>query len=232
MTGTPHNPGRSYRFYDAIMVSFVTVLICSEFMAAGKVATIGGFNFGAGVLFFPLSYLFGDILTEVYGYRQSRKVIWAGFFSLFFCTAMTHIIVLMPPSSVWPHQAAWETVFANSWRIVAASLIAFLVGEWANSVVLAKMKIWSGGRHLWMRTIGSTAIGELVDSALFYMLAFYGIWPLHEVIQVAMAQYVLKTAWEVLATPLTYWVVGFLKRKENQDYYDIHTNFTPFRVKV
>lgn len=225
MTGTPHNPGRSYRFYDAIMVSFVTVLICSEFMAAGKVATIGGFNFGAGVLFFPLSYLFGDILTEVYGYRQSRKVIWAGFFSLFFCTAMTHIIVLMPPSSVWPHQAAWETVFSNSWRIVAASLIAFLVGEWANSVVLAKMKIWTSGRYLWTRTIGSTVVGEAVDSAIFYPLAFLGIWATELVIQVMIMNYLLKVAVEVVMTPFTYKVVAFLKKSENEDYYDTDTRF-------
>lgn len=130
------------------------------------------------------------------------------------------------------YQQGLETVFGNSWRIALASMTAFWCGSFANSYVLAKMKIWSQGRHLWMRTIGSTAVGELIDSSLFYMLAFYGLWPIQEVIQVALAQYVLKTSWEILATPLTYWVVGFLKRKESQDYFDVHTNFTPFRVKV
>jgi uncharacterized integral membrane protein (TIGR00697 family) len=125
-----------------------------------------------------------------------------------------------------------ETVFGNSWRIALGSMVAFWCGSLSNSYVMAKMKIWTQGKHLWTRTIGSTAIGELVDSSLFYMIAFYGIWSTSEIIQVALAQYVLKTLWEVLATPLTYAVVGFLKKKENEDYYDTHTNFTPFKIKV
>src|SRR5271168_4597156 len=187
----PHAP-RAYKFYDLLMVAFVTVLICSEFIAAGKVARIGSFNFGAGVVFFPLSYLFGDILTEVYGYARSRKVIWAGFSALIFATIMTWIILALPPAPQWPHQSAWETVFANSWRIVAASLTAFLVGEWVNSVVLAKMKIMTGGRYLWTRTIGSTIAGEAVDSMIFYPLAFLGIWETSLVINVMFANYMLK----------------------------------------
>jgi uncharacterized integral membrane protein (TIGR00697 family) len=137
-----------------------------------------------------------------------------------------------PGSYMANYQQGMETVFGNSWRVALASMIAFWCGSFVNSYTLAKMKILTQGRHLWMRTIGSTASGELVDSSLFYLLAFYGLWPIDEVLAVAASQYVLKTAWEVLATPMTYWVVSFLKRKENQDHYDIHTNFTPFKLKV
>ena len=174
-------------------------------------------------------------MTEVYGYAYDRRAVWAGFAALAFAAIMAQIVIALPvaPGTYMAgYQQGLETIFGNSWRIALASMTAFWCGSFANSYVLAKMKIWTEGRHLWMRTIGSTAVGELVDSSLFYMLAFYGLWSIQEIIQVAMAQYVLKTAWEILATPLTYWVVGFLKRKENQDFYDIHTNFTPFRVKV
>jgi uncharacterized integral membrane protein (TIGR00697 family) len=148
---------------------------------------------------------------------------------------MAQLVIALPvaPGSYMAnYQQGMETVFGNSWRVALASMIAFCCGSFVNSYTLAKMKILTQGRHLWMRTIGSTACGELVDSSLFYMLAFYGLWPINEVLAVAASQYVLKTAWEVLATPLTYWVIGFLKRKENQDHYDIHTDFTPFKLKV
>jgi len=216
---------REYRYYDLVMVAFVTVLICSEFMAAGKTAILGGFEFGAGVIFFPLSYLFGDILTEVYGYRRSRKVIWAGFSALIFTTFMVWVIVKLPPADFWKSQSAWEAVFENSWRIVAASLVAYIIGEWANSVVLAKMKIWTSGKHLWSRTIGSTIVGEAVDSVIFYPLAFLGIWETPQVIEVMYMNYLLKVGTEVVLTPVTYKVVAFLKRAENEDYYDIGTKF-------
>jgi queuosine precursor transporter len=218
---------RTYRYYDLLMAAFVTVLICSNFIAAGKVAQIGPLTFGAGVVFFPLSYLFGDILTEVYGYARSRKVIWAGFSALVFATVMAWIILALPPASAWPSQQAWETVFSNSWRIVAASLTAFLVGEWVNSVVLAKMKVMTGGRYLWTRTIGSTIAGEAVDSLIFYPLAFLGIWETSLVIKVLFTNYCFKVATEVVLTPFTYWVVGFLKKAEHEDYFDIGTNFSP-----
>ena len=225
-TASPAN--KMYKYYDLLMVAFVTVLICSEFIAASKVARIGSFEFGAGVVFFPLSYLFGDILTEVYGYARSRKVIWAGFSALVFSTFMTWVILSLPPAApAWPHQQAWETVFANSWRIVAASLLAFLAGEWVNSVVLAKMKIMTSGRHLWSRTIGSTIAGEAVDSVIFYPLAFLGIWETGLVFKVLLANYTMKVATEVVLTPVTYRVVGFLKRAENEDYFDVGTNFSP-----
>jgi uncharacterized integral membrane protein (TIGR00697 family) len=232
-SSTVEAPGatRVYRYYDLLMAAFVTVLICTEFISASKVARLGTFEFGAGVAFFPLSYLFGDILTEVYGYARSRKVIWTGFAALVFATFMTWVILALPPAApAWPHQAAWETVFSNSWRIVAASLLAFLAGEWVNSVVLAKMKIMTRGRFLWTRTIGSTLAGEAVDSAIFYPLAFLGVWTTGLVGRVMLANYVLKVTTEVVLTPLTYWVVASLKRAEDEDYYDIGTNFSPLPV--
>lgn len=222
-----YDPKRHYRFYDAIMVAFVTVMICSEFVAAGKVANLGGFEFGAGVIFFPLSYLFGDILTEVYGYRRSRRVIWAGFSSLAFATVMTWVIVHLPPDPSFEKQPAYEAVFGSTWRIVAASLFAYIVGEWVNSVVLAKMKIWTGGKHLWTRTIGSTIAGEAVDTLLFYPLAFMGDWSNKTLITVMINNYLLKVGTEVILTPFTYQVVNYLKRVENEDFYDIGTNFSP-----
>ena len=214
--------------------------MCSNFIGAGKAAVIdlpyfGPVIFGAGILFFPISYFFGDILTEVYGYAYDRRAVWAGFAALAFAAIMAQIVITLPVAPgeyMAQYQQGMVSVFGNSWRIALASMLAFWCGSFVNSYVLAKLKIWTQGRFLWVRTIGSTAFGELVDSSLFYVLAFYGIWPIQELIQVALVQYVLKTSWEVLATPLTYWVVGALKRKECVDHYDIHTNFTPFRVKV
>ena len=229
-----------HRYYDLILAAFVVVLLCSNFIGAGKAAVIdlpyfGPVIFGAGILFFPISYFFGDILTEVYGYAFDRRAVWAGFAALAFAAIMAQIVIALPVAPgeyMAKYQQGMVSVFGNSWRIALASMLAFWCGSFVNSYVLAKLKIWTQGRFLWVRTIGSTAFGELVDSSLFYVLAFYGIWPIQELIQVALVQYILKTSWEVLATPLTYWVVGALKRKENVDHYDIHTNFTPFRVKV
>jgi uncharacterized integral membrane protein (TIGR00697 family) len=229
-----------YRYYDLILAAFVVVLVCSNFIGAGKAATvnlpyIGTVIFGGGILFFPISYFFGDVLTEVYGYAYDRRAVWAGFVALIFAAVMAQIVIAIPVAPgayMAQYQQGLEAVFGNSWRIALASIFAFWCGSFSNSFILAKMKIWSQGRNLWMRTIGSTAIGELVDSSLFYFLAFYGIWETEEVIQVACIQYALKTFWEVLATPLTYWLVGVLKRKENEDHFDTHTNFTPFRLKV
>jgi uncharacterized integral membrane protein (TIGR00697 family) len=229
-----------HRYYDLILAAFVVVLLCSNFIGAGKAAVIdlpyfGPVIFGAGILFFPISYFFGDILTEVYGYAYDRRAVWAGFAALAFAAIMAQIVIALPVAPgeyMAQYQQGMVSVFGNSWRIALASMLAFWCGSFVNSYVLAKLKIWTQGRFLWVRTIGSTAFGELVDSSLFYVLAFYGIWPIQELIQVALVQYILKTSWEVLATPLTYWVVGALKRKENVDHYDIHTNFTPFRVKV
>jgi queuosine precursor transporter len=218
---------RAYRYYDLLMAAFVTVQVCCQLISASKVVRIGPLAFGAGALFFPLSYIFGDVLTEVYGYARSRKVIWAGFGALAFATFMSWAVLRLPPAPSWPHQGAWEVVFGNSGRIMIASLLAFLAGEWVNSVTLARMKVLTGGRHLWMRTIGSTVAGEAVDSAIFYPLAFLGVWPIGLVWQVLGANYALKVATEVVFTPLTYRVVAYLKRAEDEDFYDVGTDFSP-----
>ena len=238
MSATP--PPRSYRYYDFVMAAFVTVLICSNFIGAAKQTTIdlpllGATTFSAGVLFFPISYIFGDILTEVYGYGRDRRVVWAGFAGLAFATFMAWVVVSLPPAGsefMKGYQANLEGVFGNSWRIALGSMIAFFCGSFANSYTLAKMKIWTKGKYLWSRTIGSTLVGELIDSSLFYFIAFYGIWATGDLLKIVVAQYILKTSWEIVMTPVTYKVVGFLKRIENEDYYDRNTDFTPFSVKV
>ncbi|MDQ2999764.1 MAG: queuosine precursor transporter [Fibrobacterota bacterium] len=231
---------KQYRFYDLVMAAFVTVLVCSNFIGAAKQATmtlplLGTVTFGAGVLFFPISYIFGDILTEVYGYARDRRVVWAGFGALAFASGMAWVVVNLPAAdSEWMHsyQGHLEGVFGNAWRIAAGSMIAFWAGSFANSFVLAKMKIRTNGRWLWMRTIGSTLVGEAVDSSLFYFIAFAGIWATGDVLKVAVAQYVLKTGWEIVMTPVTYRVVMALKRAENEDYFDRNTDFTPFSLKT
>jgi uncharacterized integral membrane protein (TIGR00697 family) len=233
---------RTYKYYDLVMAAFVTVLLCSNLIGAAKVATVGPFNlglfslspftFGAGVLFFPISYIFGDVLTEVYGYARARKVVWAGFSAVIFASFMSWIVVGLRPAAGWPDQGAYQAVFGNTPRIVFASLCAFFLGEFANSFVLAKMKIMTNGKYLWMRTIGSTIVGEGVDSLVFYPVAFLGIWSNDLVISVMMTNYLIKVGWEAVITPFTYLVVNFLKRAENEDYYDRKTNFTPFSIEV
>ena len=234
------NTSRRYRYYDLLLAAFVVVLLCSNLIGAGKAAVVtlpllGEVTFGAGILFFPISYLFGDILTEVYGYAHDRRAVWAGFTALVFAALMSLVVIQLPPASgdyMDGYQKGLETVFGNTWRIVLASIVAFWAGSLANAYVMAKMKIMTSGRHLWMRTIGSTAVGELIDSSIFYMTAFYGIWPTEQVIAVAIAQYFLKTGWEVIMTPVTYRVVAWLKQKEAEDYNDVGTNFSPFKVSV
>lgn len=220
------------------MAAFVTVLICSNLIGPAKIAQLelplaGAVTFGAGVLFFPISYVFGDILTEVYGYARARRVIWAGFAGLGFASLMTAVVVALPPAPFWSHQGAYEIAFGNTPRIVAASMLAYFCGEFVNSYVLAKMKLATQGRWLWTRTIGSTIAGEAVDSALFYPLAFYGagIIPDDKLPLVMVAQFLTKVGVEIVFTPATYRVVAFLKRVENEDYYDRDTNFSPFTVK-
>jgi uncharacterized integral membrane protein (TIGR00697 family) len=228
---------RQYRYYDFFMAAYVCVLLCSNLIGPAKVATVAlpfglSITFVAGVLFFPLSYLFGDVLTEVYGYARDRRCVWAGFGALAFAAAMAAVIVALPAASWWQEeQQAVATVFGNTPRIVLASILAFWCGSFVNSYVLAKMKVWTAGRWLWTRTIGSTLCGELVDSALFYTIAFYGLWEGEHLLQVTLTQYLLKSGWEVMMTPLTYRVVGFLKRAEREDYYDRGTDFTPFSLK-
>ena len=230
-------PRRPYRYYDFVMVAFVVVLVCSNLIGPAKIAQVevpdvGPIAFGAGILFFPVSYIFGDILTEVYGYAYSRRVIWAGFAALAFASFMAAVVVALPPAASWPHQKEYETAFGNTWRIAGASMIAYFCGEFVNSYVLAKMKILTAGKWLWTRTIGSTIFGEGVDSMLFYPLAFYGtgIIPDDKLPTVMLAQFVAKVSVEVVFTPVTYWVVGTLKRAEHEDYYDRDTDFNPFKL--
>ena len=233
------HPQRAYKYYEFVMVAFVVILICSNLIGPAKIAqvdlpVVGVLTFGAGVLFFPISYVFGDVLTEVYGYARSRRVIWAGFGGLAFASFMAWVVVALPPAPFWKNQAAYEVAFGSAWRISLASMIAYFCGEFVNSYVLAKMKILTAGKWLWTRTIGSTLFGEGVDSMLFYPLAFYGtgIIPDDKLPTVMLAQFVAKVSVEVVFTPVTYWVVGTLKRAEHEDYYDRGTRFTPFSLKV
>ncbi len=242
---------RHFRYFDYMIAAFVAILLLSNLIGAAKqaevvVPLVGTVTFGAGVLFFPVSYVLGDVLTEVYGYANARRCIWAGFFALVFMVFMALVVVAIPPSREWalasntyeimgqkvtaPNQAAYQSVFGQTPRIVLASLVAFWAGEFVNSFVLARMKVLTAGRHLWTRTIGSTIFGEGVDSALFYPLAFLGAagWTTQAVITLAFTQWIIKTLWEVLLTPATYAVVGFLKRREGVEVFDTDTDFSPF----
>ena len=229
---------RSYRYYDLILGAYVCVLLCANLIGPAKVSTVnvplfGPVTFLAGVLFFPISYIFGDILTEVYGYARDRRVVWCGFAALMFAALMAAVVVHLPPADFWrAEQPAVEEILGNTPRIIGASIIAFWCGSFVNSYVLAKMKILTSGRWLWSRIIGSTLCGELVDSGLFYTIAFAGLWPAEQLLAVTATQYVLKSAWEVFMTPVTYRIVAFLKRAEQEDYYDRGTSFTPFSLRA
>jgi len=229
---SPSTARKNYKMYDILLGAFVTILLCSNLIGAAKVCEVGGFTFTAGVFFFPLSYLFGDVMTEVYGYARARKIVWTGFGALAFASIMASFIVAMPPAAGWPHQAAYEIAFGNTWRIVGASLLAFWAGEFTNSYVLAKMKVATKGRFLWIRTIGSTIAGEGVDSLIFYPIAFIGLWETSLVLKVMITNYTLKVLWEAVMTPVTYVVVNKLKRYEREDYFDKTTDFNPFTLKV
>jgi uncharacterized integral membrane protein (TIGR00697 family) len=242
---------RHFRYFDFVMAAFVAILLLSNLIGAAKQAQVvlplfGPVSFGAGVLFFPISYIIGDVLTEVYGYANARRCVWMGFFALLFMAFMSYVVVAMPPAPGWalasgdhvilgqvvqaPNQAAYESVFGSTWRIVLASLIAFWSGEFVNSFVLSKMKIMTQGKHLWSRTIGSTVFGEAVDSALFYPIAVLGQpgWTTKTVVMLAITQWVIKTTWEVVLTPVTYAVVGWLKSREGVDVFDTDIEFSPF----
>jgi len=230
---------RQHRYYEFVMAAFVTVLICANLIGPAKISQVelpivGTLVFGAGVLFFPISYVFGDILTEVYGYARARRVIWAGFGGLAFASVMAYVVVALPPAPFWNNQQAYEIAFGQAWRIAGASMIAYFCGEFVNSFVLARMKVLTAGKWLWTRTIGSTIAGEAVDSALFYPLAFYGtgIIPDAKLPAVMAFQFAAKVLVEVAFTPLTYAIVGRLKRAEHEDYYDRDTNFTPFSLRT
>jgi hypothetical protein len=231
--------GTHFRYFDFVMAAFVAIILLSNVLGAGKVAEImlpgiGPWPFGAGILFFPVSYVIGDVLTEVYGYARARRVIWTGTAALLFMAFMSWVVVALPPAPTWGNQAAYEAIFGQVPRIVFASIAAFWAGEFVNAFVLARMKIWTGGRHLWSRTIGSTVAGQGIDSLIFYPLAFWGAagWTTDLVLKVMVTQWVLKVAWEAILTPATYAAVGFLKRREGVDVYDEGTDFTPFAARI
>ena len=248
ITGTT-GARRHFRYFDYMMAAFVAILLLSNLIGAAKLSQIDGVTFGAGILFFPVSYVLGDVLTEVYGYANARRCVWAGFVALLFMAFMSFVVVAMPPAASWgcassgdalfagflkTHgsgelcQTTYVSVFGSTWRIVLASVTAFWAGEFVNSFVLAKMKIWTGGARLWTRTIGSTVFGQAVDSALFYPIAFLGVWETADVLKVLATNWALKVLWEVLLTPVTYAVVGFLKSREGVDVFDTDTEFSPF----
>ena len=237
--GTTKNM-RAFRYYDFLVAGLVAVLLCSNLIGPAKVCEIaipgyGPLRFGAGNLFFPISYIFGDVLTEVYGYARARRAIWAGFGSMIFATVMTQYILRMPPSPVEPFNAqlqpALELVFGGTWRIVVASIVAYWIGDFVNSFVMAKMKVLTGGRHLWSRAWGSTVCGQACDSLLFYPIAFAGIWEHQTLLSVMLFNFIFKVAVEIVLTPLTYVVVNFLKRTEQVDTFDRETDFTPFSLR-
>lgn len=237
MTQKLENAKHSYRAYDFILAGFVAVLLCSNLIGPAKLwqvnlGPLGVHVVGAGVLFFPISYLFNDVLTEVYGYARARRGVWSGLGAMIFASIMSMVVVGLPPADGWPHQEAYALVLGTTPRIAMASIMAYFCGEFVNSYVLAKLKVKTGGKHLWMRTIGSTVVGEAVDSIIFYPLAFYGVWPPDQMLAICLMNYTLKVLWEVVATPITYPVVAWLKRREHEDFFDRNTDFSPFKIKV
>jgi uncharacterized integral membrane protein (TIGR00697 family) len=231
---------RSFKYYDLIMAAFVCVLLCSNLIGAAKQAQLtlpffGPVTYGADLFFFPISYIFGDMLTEVYGYGRDRRVVWAGFGALLFAAFMAWVVIVQTPADT-PFMAGYqpqlEAVFGNTWRIVAGSMVAFACGSFANSFVLAKMKVLTKGRYLWARIVGSTVVGQAVDTGVFFLIAFYGVWANEQLFAVILSQYLFKTLWEAVMYPVTAKVIGFLKRAEGVDHYDVGTDFNPFKLKV
>ncbi|MEP0391928.1 MAG: queuosine precursor transporter [Erythrobacter sp.] len=266
---TSHAPV-TFKYYDFVMAAFVAILLLSNIIGAAKTTFVeipfwpnglwpapdGVLIYGAGILFFPLGYVIGDVLTEIYGFARARRVIWTGFAAMLFLAFMSYVVVALPPFDDWRCAASgfdgqgpltarggsdvplgqicqetYVSVFGNAWRIVAASIIAFWAGEFVNSYVMAKMKVWTKGKALWKRTIGSTVVGQGVDSLIFYPLAFYGIWSTELVITVMITNWLLKVFWEAALTPVTYFVVGKLKRAEGVDLFDTDTDFSPFSTR-
>jgi len=221
------NTSGRYRYFDLITGLFVAVLLISN-IASSKIVQIWKFTFDGGTILFPLSYIFGDILTEVYGYRKSRRVIWIGFFCALLMSLTLGLIGLIKPASGWEFQEAYMRILGQTPRIVTASLIAYFAGEFSNSYVLAKMKILTKGKWLFTRTIGSTIIGEGIDTIIFVIIAFLGVYTNSLVLLIIISNYVFKVSLEIIFTPLTYEVVGFLKRTEKVDWFDYKTNFNPF----
>ncbi len=264
---TASAPPHSFKYYEFVMAAFVAILLLSNIIGAAKLTFIevpfwpdgwwpaadGTFIYGAGILFFPLGYVIGDVLTEIYGFARARRVIWTGFAAMIFLAFMSYVVVSLPAFDGWACSASgfdgdgplvarsgpdvptgaicqetYVSVFGNAWRIVLASIVAFWAGEFVNSYVMAKMKIWTKGKALWSRTIGSTIFGQGVDSIIFYPIAFWGIWTTEAVFTVMVTNWLLKVLWEALLTPVTYWVVGWLKKAEGVEVFDTDTDFSPF----
>jgi uncharacterized integral membrane protein (TIGR00697 family) len=221
---------RHYQYFDILVAFFVGVLLISN-IASTKILTLWKFTFDGGTILFPLSYIFGDILTEVYGFRQSRRVIWLGFITALLMSLVFYIVQLLPSAADWPNQKAFEAILGFVPRIVCASLLAYFVGEFSNSFILSRLKIYTLGRFLWTRTIGSTLVGEGIDTAVFCLVAFYGVLPSNALWAVIISNYIFKCSVEILFTPVTYMIVGFLKKNENEDVYDYGINYNPFTFK-
>ncbi|MBN2611186.1 MAG: queuosine precursor transporter [Bacteroidales bacterium] len=221
---------KGFKYLDVLTGLFVAVLLISN-IASTKILVLWKFTFDGGTILFPLSYIFGDILTEVYGYQKSRRVIWTGFFSALLMSLVFYLVQVLPPAADWAHQQAFENLLGFVPRIVIASLVAYFAGEFSNSYILSRLKIKTGGKFLWVRTIASTLAGEGIDTAIFCMVAFYGVLPAGLLWSVIISNYIFKCTVEVLFTPVTYAIVGFLKKKENEDHYDRGINYNPFVFK-
>jgi hypothetical protein len=219
-----------FRYFDILIGIFVAVLVISN-VSSAKILKLGPFSFDGGTILFPLAYIFGDIFTEVYGYKRTRRIIWTGFAANILMAVAFIVIGKLPAAPDWNNQAAYDAILGLVPRIVLASVIAYWIGEFANSFILAKMKIWTKGKWLWMRTIGSTVVGELLDTIFFCSIAFYGQIPLKLLFIVILSNYVFKVGVEILFTPITYSIVKFLKRREKSDVFDYQTKFTPFNIK-
>ncbi len=236
MTISANQQQRQYRYFDLILGLFVAILIISNIVSVKAITIPLPFtkihcSFDGGTLLFPFSYIFADVLTEVYGYEKSRRVIWSGFFGLALMAVVIWVVGVIPADPLWKLQGSYKELLMTAPRIAIASIIAYFAGEFSNSFILSKMKIWTRGRFLWTRTIGSTIVGELIDSALFVFIAFSGLWEQALLINVLISNYIFKTLYEIIATPLTYGVIGWLKKHENEDYYDYHADYNPFGIK-
>ena len=218
-----------FAYFSIISSFFVAMLLISNIVAT-KLISLGPFIFTGGIIVFPITYIFSDILTEVYGYARSRKIIWTGFFSLILMSIILWIVNILPPAPAWPNQDAYTTILGTIPKIVVASIIGYWAGEFANSYVLAKLKILTKGKYLWMRTIGSTIVGEGIDTLLCVLIGFAGTIPLKVLIIAVFSSYIFKVLYEILATPATYKIVSFLKKKEHCDAVDKRTNFNPFKM--
>jgi uncharacterized integral membrane protein (TIGR00697 family) len=220
---------KHFKYLDIITALFVATLLISNIVSS-KITVLGPLTLDSGTILFPLCYIFGDVLTEVYGYSRSRRVIWIGLSMNLLMAVILMIVGVLPSAPSWHNQQSYNDILGLTARIVAASIIAFFVGEFSNSFVLSKMKLFTNGKHLWTRTIGSTLVGEFFDTLLFILIAFTGVMPTPVLIALLVSNYVFKCGVEILFTPITYAVVTFLKRAEHEDYYDRKTNFNPFAI--